>query len=368
MTKRDYYEMLGVDRNASKAEIKKTYRRLALKYHPDKNPDKGAEEKFKEISEAYAVLYDDEKRRMYDQFGHAGIDQRYSYEDIFRGADFGDIFRGMGFDFGFGINDIFERFFGHRTGFNNKASRTSRGADLRYDVDITLEQAYNGFETDIRVPRSEKCDTCNGSGAKPGTTPKRCPQCDGTGQVTVSKRTAFGIFTQVSTCSRCQGQGTVIEERCPKCNGKGIMQRTRSIEIKIPRGVDDGSQLRLSGEGEAGIAGGRSGDLYIVVHVKRHSRYGRRGKDLHMVRELSFPEAALGAKIEIETLDGSVEKVRIPLGTQNGDVFKIGRKGMPGLHDRGYGDLYMEVRVVTPKKLNRKAKKLLEELHKELKK
>jgi molecular chaperone DnaJ len=367
MTKRDYYEMLGVDRNASKAEIKKTYRRLALKYHPDKNPDKGAEEKFKEISEAYAVLYDDEKRRMYDQFGHAGIDQRYSYEDIFRGADFGDIFRGMGFDFGFGINDIFERFFGHRTGFSNKASRTSRGADLRYDVDITLEQAYNGFETDIRVPRSEKCDTCDGNGAKPGTTPKRCPQCDGTGQATISKRTAFGIFTQVSTCSRCQGQGTVIEERCPKCNGRGIIQRTRSIEIKIPRGVDDGSQLRLSGEGEAGIAGGRSGDLYVVVHVKRHSRYSRRGKDLHMIRELSFPEAALGAKIEIETLDGSIEKVRILPGTQNGDVFKIGRKGMPGLHDRGYGDLYMEVRVVTPKKLNRKTKNLLEELHKELK-
>ncbi|EMR73275.1 chaperone protein DnaJ [Thermoplasmatales archaeon SCGC AB-539-N05] len=351
-----------------KQRLKKVYRRLALKYHPDKNPDKSAEEKFKEISEAYAVLYDDEKRRMYDQFGHAGIDQRYSYEDIFRGADFGDIFRGMGFDFGFGINDIFERFFGHRTGFNNKTSRTSRGADLRYDIDITLEQTYNGFETDIRVPRSEKCDTCDGSGAKPGTSPRRCPQCDGTGQVTISKRTAFGIFTQVSACSRCQGQGMVIEERCPKCNGKGIIQRTRSIEIKIPRGVDDGSQLRLSGEGEAGIAGGRSGDLYVVVHVKRHLRYSRRGKDLHMIRELSFPEAALGAKIEIETLDGSVEKVRIPPGTQNGDIFKINRKGLPGLHDRGYGDLYMEVRAVTPNRLNRKAKKLLEELDKELKK
>lgn len=361
MTKRDYYETLGVNRNASKAEIKKAYRQLALKYHPDKNPDKTAEEKFKEISEAYAVLYDDEKRRMYDQFGHAGIDQRYSYEDIFRGADFSDIFRGIGFD------DIFERFFGHRMGFDRETSRRRRGMDLRYNIEISLEDAYNGLETEIDVPRTETCDTCNGSGAKPGTSSKKCPQCNGTGQLKRSRRTAFGMFTQVSTCSRCYGQGTTIEEYCPKCDGKGIIQRTRSIELKIPRGVDDGSQLRLPGEGEAGVVGGSNGDLYVVVNIKKHPKYNRRGMDLHMIRGIPFPEATLGTKIEVKNLDGGVEKLRIPEGTQNGDILKINKKGMPSLHGRGYGDLYLEVYVTTPKKLSRRAKKLLEELDKELK-
>jgi len=367
MTKRDYYEILGVNKNASKAEIKKAYRKLALKYHPDKNPDKDAEERFKEISEAYAVLYDDDKRGMYDQFGHAGIDQRYNYEDIFRGADFSDIFRGMGFDFGFSFDDIFERFFGHRMGFDRETSRRRRGKDLRYNIGISLEDAYNGLETEIDIPRTETCNTCNGSGAKPGTNPKKCPQCDGTGQLKQSRRTAFGMFTQISTCPKCHGQGTTIEEYCPKCNGKGTIQKTRSIELKIPRGVDDGSQLRLPGEGEAGDVGGSSGDLYVVINIKKHPKYNRRGKDLHIVREISFPEATLGTKIEVKTLDGGVEKLRILEGTQNGDIFKVNKKGMPSLHGRGYGDLYLEVRVTTPKKLSRKAKKLLEELDEELK-
>lgn len=367
MTKRDYYEILGVDKNASKSEIKKAYRKLALKYHPDKNPDKDAEEKFKEISEAYAVLYDDEKRRLYDQYGHSGIDQRYSYEDIFRGADFSDIFRGMGFDFdfGFGFDDIFERFFGHRMGFDRGPPRRRRGADLRYDVEVSLEDAYRGLETTIHVPRSETCDVCNGSGAKPGTSPKSCPQCGGTGQMRSSRRTAFGMFTQITTCSKCQGQGTVIEERCPECNGKGILQKTRDIELKIPRGVDDGSQLRLAGEGEAGSGG--SGDLYIVVHVKKHPKFNRRGRDLHMVRDITFPEAAIGKKIDVEILNGDVEKLRIPEGTQNGDIFKIRGKGMPGLRGSGQGDLYVEIHVKTPRKLTRRARKLLEELNDELK-
>jgi len=370
MTKRDYYHILGVNKDASKTEIKKAYRKLALKYHPDKNPDKGAEEKFKEISEAYAVLYDDKKRRLYDQYGHAGIDQRYSYEDIFRGADFSDIFRGMGidFDFGFGFDNIFERFFGHRMDFNRRGSRRSRGVDLRYDIEISLEDAFNGLETEINVPRTETCDTCYGSGAKPGTTPQTCPQCNGTGQSRQSRRTAFGMFTQISTCPKCYGQGTTIKEYCPKCNGKGIIQRTRNIELKIPKGVDDGSQLRLSGEGEAGPSGGGSGDLYIVIHIKKHLKYNRRGTDLHMVREISFPEAALGAKIDIETIDGGSGSLRIPEGTQNGDIFKIKNKGMPDLHSRGFGDLYVEIHVTTPKRLNRKVKKLLEELKDELKK
>ena len=214
MTKKDYYDILGVNRDASKQEIKKAYRKLALKYHPDKNPEKEAEEKFKEISEAYAILYDDEKRQMYDQYGHAGIDERYSYEDIFRGADFSDIFRGMGFDtgFGFGFEDIFERFFGNRRG--NQRSRRSRGADLRYDIEINLEDAFNGVETTIKVPRRETCETCKGSGAKPGTSPKQCPQCQGSGQMRHTRRTAFGMFTQFTGCNKCGSQGTIIEENC----------------------------------------------------------------------------------------------------------------------------------------------------------
>ena len=266
MTKRDYYDILGVDKNSSKGEIKKTYRKLALKYHPDKNPSKAAEEKFKEISEAYAVLYDDEKRSMYDRFGHAGIDQRYSYEDIFRGVDFSDIFRGMGFD------DIFERFFGHRMGFDRReASRRRRGMDLRYDIEISLEDAYHGLETTINVPRTEKCDICNGSGAKPGTNPKKCPQCDGTGQMRSSRRTDFGMFTQITMCNRCRGQGTVIDDPCWECRGEGLVQKKREIELKIPKGVDDGSQLRLSGEGEAGSGG--AGDLYVEIHILQHPNF-----------------------------------------------------------------------------------------------
>ncbi len=366
MAKRDYYEILGVDRNASKDEIKKAYRRLALKYHPDKNPSKDAEERFKEISEAYAVLYDDEKRRLYDMYGHAGIDQRYSYEDIFREADFSDIFRSMGFDIGFdfGFDDIFERFFGHRMGFGHRSSRRRRGADLRYDIEISLEDAYNGVETTIHVPRSETCEHCNGTGARPGTTPKTCPQCGGTGQIRTSRRTAFGMFTQITTCDRCHGEGRVVIEHCPVCKGSGIVQKTRDIELKIPRGVEDGSQLRLPGEGEAG--GGGPGDLYVIVHIKKHPKFKRRGLDLYTVKEITFPEAALGAKIDVETLDGKVEKLKIPEGTQTGEIFKIRGQGMPGLHGRGHGDLYVEIQVKTPKKLSRKVKKLLEELKNEL--
>ena len=362
MTKRDYYEILGIGKNATKTEIKKAYRKLALKYHPDKNPDKGAEEKFKEISEAYAVLYDDEKRRMYDQYGHAGIDQRYSYEDIFRGADFSDIFRGIGFDF----NDIFEQFFGHRMGFDRRTQVKRRGADLRYDVQISLEDAYHGLQTEIQVPRSETCDACHGSGTKPGTQPKACSQCNGTGQQKISRRTAFGMFTQITTCNKCKGKGTIIEEYCPTCRGTGRLQRTRNIELTLPKGVDEDSQLRLAGEGEAGDAG--SGDLYVVVHIKQHPRFDRRGSDLYMTQPISLPEAALGTKINIQTIDGTVEKVKIPEGTQYGDVIRLRGKGMPTLRGRGYGDLYLEMRLHTPTNLSRKAKHLLEELQKELSK
>jgi molecular chaperone DnaJ len=359
MVKRDYYDILGVEKNAEKSDIKKAYRKLALRYHPDKNPSKDAEERFKDISEAYAVLSDDEKRSMYDRYGHAGIDQQYSYEDIFRGADFGDIFSGMGFD------DIFERFFGHRMGFGGGRRRgPRRGSDLRYDVEISLEDASRGLETMIRVPRAEICDVCNGSGARPGTSPKTCPSCGGSGQIQSSRRTAFGMFTQVTTCGKCHGQGSFIEERCPECRGEGRLQKTRDIELKIPKGMDDGSQLRLAGEGEASSGG--SGDLYVVVHIKKHPVFNRRGLDLHMIKEISFTEAALGTKIDVETISGGFERLRIPDGTQNGDIFKIHNKGMPGLHGQARGNLFVEIRVKTPRRLSKKAKNLLEELDKEI--
>jgi len=359
MTKRDYYDILGVNKSASKADIKKSYRKLALKYHPDKNPSKDAEEKFKEISEAYAVLHDDEKRKLYDMYGHAGIDQQFSQEDIFRGADFGNIFRDMG------INDIFEQFFGRGMGFNHRTNRRTRGADLRYDIEIGLEQAYSGLETTIRVPRTETCKNCNGTGARPGTQKKPCTQCNGTGQLRNTRRTAFGIFTQVTPCNRCRGEGTIIESPCPECRGKGLVQKTRSIELKIPQGVDDGSQLRLAGEGEA--ASGGKGDLYVVIHVKKHPKFKRRGLDLLTVEKISFPDAAIGTKIDVKTLEGKMETLKIPESTQNGEIFKIRNAGMPDLNRRGKGDLYVEINIETPKKINRRARKLLEELKDELK-
>ena len=360
MPKKDYYEILGVKKDSTKSELKKAYRKLALKYHPDKNPSKEAEEKFKKISEAYAVLYDDEKRKLYDTYGHAGIDQQYSQEDIFRNADFGDIFRGMGFgSSGFGFDDIFESFFGHRTGYSRRNQRR-RGADLRYDVELSLEQVYEGLETTIRISRTETCDNCNGTGAKPGTSKKTCPQCNGSGQIRQTRRTAFGMFTQVATCNKCQGQGTIIETPCNECRGQGTVQKTREIEIKIPKGVDDGSQLRLPGQGEGGHGG--TGDLYIVTHIKKHPRFNRRGMDLHTIKKISFPEAALGTKIDIQGIDKNLNKLRIPEGTQNGEILRIKGAGMPGINGRGKGDLYVEIQIKTPTKTSRKAKKLLEEL------
>jgi molecular chaperone DnaJ len=361
MTKRDYYEILGVDKKADKRELKKAYRKLALKFHPDKNPSKDAEDKFKEISEAYAVLSDDTKRQMYDQYGHAGIDQQYSAEDIFRGADFGDIFSSMGFDF----NDIFSQFFGGRRGFSGR-QRAYRGADLRYDIQINLEDAYHGLEPNIRVPRTEICDNCQGSGAKPGTKPKTCSQCQGTGQIKQTRRTAFGMFTQVAPCIKCKGTGEMIEVNCPKCHGRKTIKVTRSIKLKIPKGVDDGSQLRLHGEGESGPGG--NGDLYIVVHVKNHPKFSRHGANLHMKTDISFSEAALGTTKKIYTLGGSTDIIKIPEGTQHGNIIKIRNAGMPHLRGSGYGDLYVETQVKIPIKLSRRAKKLIMELNDELSK
>jgi molecular chaperone DnaJ len=360
MTKEDYYKILGIDNGADKKDIKKAYRKLALKYHPDKNPSKSAEEKFKDISEAYAVLSDEQKRKMYDTYGHAGIDQQYSTEDIFRGADFGDIFGGMGFDF----NDIFEQFFGHRYGFGGSRRVRKKGSDLRYDIEISLQDAYKGLETEIRIPRIETCDECNGSGAENDRAIKKCSNCNGNGQIKHTRKTAFGIFSQVTPCNKCQGRGTIIEKFCKKCRGNGNIQITRNIDIKIPRGVDNGSQLRLAGEGESGVGG--SGDLYIVIHVRKDDKYNRNGADLHISKNITYPDAALGTKIQIETIGNEIENIKIPEGTENGDIIRIKNNGMPYLRGRGYGDLYLEINIKTPKKLNRKAKRLLEELKNEL--
>ncbi len=360
MTKEDYYTILGIDKNADKKDIKKAYRKLALKYHPDKNPSKSAEEKFKDISEAYAVLSDDQKRKMYDTYGHSGIDQQYSKEDIFRGVDFGDIFGGMGFDF----NDIFEQFFGHRYGFGNSGRVRRKGADLRYDIEISLKDAYNGLESEIRIPRIENCDECNGSGAEDESSIKKCNQCNGSGQIKHTRRTAFGMFSQVTPCNKCQGQGRIIEKYCKKCRGSGRIQVTRNIDIKIPRGVDNGSQLRLAGEGESGSGG--NGDLYLVIHIKKDNIYHRKGADLYKSETISYPEAALGTNINIQTIGNGIEKLKIPGGIENGDILKLKNQGMPYLRGRGFGDLYVDIKISTPKKLSRKAKRLLDELKDEL--
>lgn len=358
MAKQDYYEILGIDHSATKEDIKKAYRKLALRYHPDKNKEKEAEEKFKQISEAYAVLYDDEKRRMYDEYGHAGIDERYTSEDIFRGVDFGHIFRGMGFD------DIFEQFFGQRRGVDRR-QRIQRGNDIRYDLEIRLEDAYNGVVTELDVPRTEVCDTCKGSGAKPGTSPKRCQTCGGTGELRSTQRTAFGMFTQIATCSRCRGQGTVLEDPCQTCKGRGTVQKTRKIELRIPKGVDEDAHLRLQGEGEHPGGKAQSGDLYVVIHIKPHPVFQRRGADLIRTLEISFPQATLGTILRLDTLQGQ-EKLSIPEGTQSGTILKLKGKGMPLIRGYGNGDLYCEIHVITPKTLNKRARLLLEELDREL--
>jgi len=360
MEKKDYYDILGLDHSATKDDIKKAYRKLALKYHPDKNKEKGAEEKFKEISEAYAVLYDEEKRKMYDQHGHAGIDQQYTTEDIFRTTDFGDIFQGMGFDF----NDIFEQFLGRRTGFTRR-SPAQRGSDIRYDIEINLEDAYRGIETELEVPRTEICDTCRGNGARPGTSPKRCSTCGGTGQQQISRRTAFGMFTQVGECPKCHGQGTLIENPCPSCRGRGSIQKTRKIELHIPKGIDDGAHLRLAGQGEHPAGVSQSGDLYVVVHMKQHPVFERRGQDLYRKLTISFPQATLGANLSVETLQEK-ERLKIPEGTESGSLFKLKGSGMPKIRGSGYGDLYVLIQIKTPKRLNGRAKLLLEEFQREL--
>ena len=352
MSRRDYYEVLGVAREATDQQIKSAYRKLALQYHPDRNPgDTQAEERFKEAAEAYAILADSEKRSLYDRFGHAGVSGAGAGAGagfdptIF--ADFSDIFAGLGDVFGFG--DIF--------GSRRRRSGPQRGADLRYDLEITFEESARGAETSIQIPREESCETCTGTGAAPGTTAETCSQCRGTGQL----RYQQGFLTVARPCSNCRGTGKTIAKPCTSCRGAGRLARERKLTVKIPAGIATGQRLRLYGEGEHGSAGGPPGDLYVVVHVQEHSFFHREDDDLYCELPLSFPTLALGGTIKVPTLDGR-EELQIPSGTQPGARFKLRGKGMPNVSGRGRGDLHVIARVSVPKKLNKEQKQLIEDL------
>jgi molecular chaperone DnaJ len=356
--KRDYYEVLGVPKTASKDEIKDAYRKLALQYHPDRNKSQDAEEKFKEISEAYAVLSDDEKRRQYDMLGHAGFDQRYTTEDIFKGADFESILRDLGF--GFSFRDIFSSFFGG----HDFEERITRGQDLGYDLEITLEEAARGTEKEIDVPRIEKCEICNGTGAAPGTSPRTCPKCNGAGKIQNVSRNSFGMFVRVTPCPTCRGSGKMIASPCRNCRGIGLARKERKIEVKVPAGIDDGYELRLRGEGETPPNGGPSGDLYVMIHVAPHQYFKRDGDDLLHNLSIGFPQAALGTEVSVPTLEGSTT-LKVRAGTQPGEIIKLKGKGMPRLREYGKGDLLVRVDVSVPEKLTQKQRTLLEELAKD---
>ncbi len=356
--KRDYYEVLGVSRDAQVDEIKKTYRKLAVKYHPDKVPDeqkKASEEKFKEISEAYAVLSDTKKRSQYDQFGHAGIDGAYSSEDIFRGADFSgfeDLFRGSGFG-GNVFEGIFGDFFG---GGSGRGQRTSRGVDLEYAMGLTLEESYSGTEKTVELYHTVTCRKCGGSGSEPGSDTKACPQCNGTGRLGYNR----GLFSFSQPCGQCGGAGKVITNPCKKCGGRGKVKESSKISVKIPAGVNTGTSIRVREKGEAGELGGPSGDLYIVIKLEPHALLTRRNDDLYLEAPISFTTAALGGEIEVPTINSKV-RMKVPSGTQPDKVFRLPGKGMPSLHHRGRGDQFVKVTVRVPVKLNSQQRKLLEE-------
>jgi molecular chaperone DnaJ len=352
VSKRDYYEVLGVERQATEGQIKSAYRKLALKFHPDRNPgDKKAEEAFKEAAEAYAILADAQKRGLYDRFGHAGVSSAAGGgaggfdPTIF--ADFSDIFSGLGDMFGFG--DIF--------GGRRRRGGPQRGSDLRYDLEITFDESFDGTETSIVIPREETCETCSGSGAAPGTTAETCSQCRGAGQL----RYQQGFLTVARPCPNCRGTGKTIAKPCTDCRGAGRMARERKLTVKIPPGIATGQQLRLSGEGEHGSAGGPAGDLYVVIHVQDHSFFHREGDDLYCEMPITFPTMALGGEIKVPTVKDRAE-LHIPAGTQAGSRFRIRGKGMPNVNGRGHGDLHVIARVAVPKKLTRDQKRLLEEL------
>ena len=344
MSKRDYYEVLGVDKGAGEREIKKAYKKLAMKYHPDRTQgDKALEEKFKEIQEAYEVLTDTQKRAAYDQYGHAGVDPNRGGAGFGGGADFGDIF-----------GDVFGDIFG---GGRGRQSRARQGADLCYNLEMTLEEAVRGKEVEIRVPTLVACEPCNGSGAKKGSSPKTCPTCHGNGQVQMRQ----GFFAVQQTCPTCSGRGKIISDPCNECHGQGRTEKTKTLSVKIPAGVDTGDRIRLSGEGEAGESGAPAGDLYVQVHVRDHDIFTRDGNNLYCEVPLSFTTAALGGELQVPTLDGKV-KLKISPETQTGRMFRLRGKGVKSVRSGAIGDLLCKVVVETPVNLSSKQKDLLREL------
>ncbi|WP_027911196.1 molecular chaperone DnaJ [Pseudomonas sp. URMO17WK12:I4] len=351
MSKRDYYEVLGVERGASEAELKKAYRRLAMKHHPDRNPgDKAAEDAFKEANEAYEVLSDAAKRSAYDQYGHAGVDPQMGGGGGFGGggANFSDIF-----------GDVFSDFFGGQRG--GQRGGAQRGSDLRYTLELDLEEAVRGTTVTIRVPTLVNCKACDGSGAKKGTSPVTCTTCGGIGQVRMQQ----GFFSVQQTCPRCHGSGKMITDPCGSCHGHGRVEEHKTLSVKVPAGVDTGDRIRLSGEGEAGTLGGPSGDLYVVVNVREHAIFQRDGKHLYCEVPISFVDAALGGELEVPTLDGRV-KLKIPEGTQTGKLFRLRGKGVAPVRGGGAGDLMCKVAVETPVNLDRRQRELLEEFRQSL--
>lgn len=349
LAKRDYYEILGVAKSANDDEIKSAYRKLALKYHPDRNKGNAeAEEKFKEATEAYEVLRDSKKRAQYDQFGHEGVG---NFDGFGKGAyrDFSDIFG----DFDFG--DIFEGFFG--SGFSSRGKRQKRGSDLQYDLAVELEEAATGKEIQIEIPRHEPCTSCEGTGAASGSKPITCPVCNGAGQI----RQAQGFFSVTQTCYKCHGQGKIISSPCKSCNGTGLIAKKRKITIKIPAGVESGSRLKITGEGEHAQGGGIPGDLYVLIHVKKHKYFERSGNDLVCTVDISFPLAVIGGDIEVPTIYNQTLKMKIPQGTENNQIFRIRGSGMPYIGSHGKGDLLVIINVTVPKKINARQKELLKE-------
>lgn len=352
-TKRDYYDILGVSRDANKDDIKSAYRKLAKQYHPDVNKENGAEEKFKEVSEAYGVLSDDEKRAAYNRYGHAA----------FQGGGAGNAAYGGFTDFA----DIFEQVFG--TGFSTRSGGTRRGprrgADLRYEMSISFDEAVHGVQKDVEVSRAETCPTCAGSGAEPGTSPTRCTTCKGAGEVRQVRQTFLGSMVNVSTCPTCRGAGEMITSPCHTCKGRGQVRNKRRLQVSIPPGVDTGTQIRLSGEGEPGTSGGPSGNLYVVIDVEPHSSFRRRGDDIWLEYSINIAQAALGGETQVPTIDGE-EKLKIPAGTQPGTVFPMRGRGVPHLQRSGRGDQFIVVNVAIPTSLSSEQKKLFKELSKML--
>ena len=350
MEKADYYETLGIERNASADDLKKAYRKAAMKYHPDRNPNSAeAETKFKEVNEAYEILSDNQKRAAYDQFGHA------AFENTGTGSNGG---RGAGFDFASGFADIFDEVFGDFGGARRSGrSSSNRGGDLRYNLDVSLEDAFHGQQVEVRVPSTAMCDSCRGTGAEGGARPKTCPTCQGMGKV----RAQQGFFTIERTCGTCQGQGQVIEDPCRLCNGSGRTRKEKTLSVNVPPGVDDGTRIRLAGEGEAGVRGGPAGDLYIFITITDHGIFQRDGADIYCRVPIPITIASLGGAIEVPAIDGSRAKVNIPEGTQSGQQFRLRSKGMSVLQSKSRGDMYIDAQVETPVRLTKRQKELLRE-------